>query len=84
MAVCGLCNKWMTECEQDNFCARTIINKKKSIIIENEFGEKITYFSFANATEAMQEYGNGILLKTNTYDKQILTEKTNNHENESN
>ncbi len=72
---CGLCGKNGKECEKDAFCQRTILSGKKHITINNEFGMEIRYFSFADVTDAMQEYSQGVLMKYNMNTRTILIEK---------
>lgn len=75
MATCGLCHKVMSECEKNIFCARTIINKKKHITFNNEWGEDIEYFSFSECINAMKEYAEQVLHKENIGTREILIEK---------
>jgi hypothetical protein len=76
MGHCGMCGKSMKNCKENIFCPRTIISRHPHIIIENEFGEKTPYYSFASSTLAMEEYAEQVLLKENIGTREILTEKT--------
>ena len=78
--VCALCGKIKPECEKNIFCQRTILSNRKSIKITSEDGEETTYYSFSEATGAMKEYGEMMLLKDKTFHKEVLIEKTNNNE----
>jgi len=75
MGVCGMCGKLMKDCKENIFCPRTIISKHAHITIENEFGEKTPYYSFASSTAAMEEYAENILLKENIGTRETLIEK---------
>jgi len=67
----------MDECEKDTFCARNILNSKPQLVITNEWGQKITYFSFQHATDAMKEYSDVIVRQLNTETRKMLIEKIN-------
>jgi len=74
---CGMCGMWKSQCQKNLFCTRTIIDRKPSIVIRDKDGEEIRYFTFCDATNAMQEFAEQVLLKESTGKRLLLIEKIN-------
>lgn len=73
--TCGLCGMKKVDCENNSFCRRTILNRREFITIKNDEGDETMYYPFNEAAQAMKEYVEMTLLKENTFNKVVLTEK---------
>ena len=77
--ICGMCRKHKEDCEQNVFCPRTILSKRDKLVIRQEIkglAEDVIYYSFSEATQAMEEYAQMILLKDRTQNREVLIEKS--------